>query len=300
MSKPTAQETFQCSLKAALAGSACQMLADASGLPKSRIKIAMAKGAVWLKREGDKERRIRKAKFKLKAGDKVQLFYDPQVLAQTPPEPTCLDEENEYSVWFKPAWLLSQGSRYGDHCSLLRLAEKNMPHADIKLIHRLDREAAGLMLLAHSSRGARLLSQLFQENKIKKNYFAEVCGSVDVPETGMEITAALDGKEACTEILAAYPGSSEKSTLLDIRLHSGRLHQIRRHLADLGHPILGDPKYGRCDLPERPSALHLCAWQLSFESPFDRKKRCYQIPTGLCPDFARSLLREKDISKKWK
>ncbi len=293
MSEQRTEESLQCSLTATVTGSACQMLAEASGLPKARIKIAMAKGAVWLQRKGAKERRIRKAKFKLKAGDRIQLFYDAKVLAQAPPEPYCLEETDDYSVWFKPPWLLSQGTRYGDHCSLLRLAEKARQHVDFKLIHRLDREASGLMLLAHNSNAARLLSQLFQENKIEKNYVAEVWGNPQVPAGGKQLTAPLDEKEACTEILAAYPGESEKSTLLDIRLHSGRLHQIRRHLADWGHPILGDPKYGTSHLHGNHSTLRLCAWQLSFQSPFNGKEECYKIPAELYPAFAKSMLGEK-------
>lgn len=290
MSKESTEAPLQCSLTAALAGSACQMLAEASGLPKTRIKVAMAKGAVWLKREGAKERRLRKAKFTIKPGDKIQLFYDPRVLALAAPEPHCLEKTGEYSVWFKPPWLLSQGTRYGDHCSLLRLAEKEMNHMQLKLIHRLDREASGLVILAHSSTAARLLSQLFLENKIEKNYVAEVWGNPQLPEGGIMLTEPLDGREACTEILAAYPGESAESTILDIRLHSGRLHQIRRHLADWGHPILGDQKYGRSLAREKHSALSLCAVRLSFRSPFDHREYRYEIPASLCPSFVASAL----------
>lgn len=294
MHEDTTQKPLHCSLTAALTGSACQMLADASGLPKARIKIAMSKGAVWLKREGAKERRIRKAKFMLNAGDRIQLFYDPKVLAMTPPEPTCLEDTQEYSVWFKPPWLLSQGSRYGDHCSLLHLAEKRLKHRDFRLIHRLDREASGLMLLAHSSKAAMLLSQLFQEGKIEKNYYAEVWGNPQLPDEGKQLTASLDGKKACTEILTAYPGESPESTILDIRLHSGRLHQIRRHLADWGHPILGDPKYGHKQSREPHATLRLCAWRLSFQSPFDSREHCYQIPAALCPSFIAPAVAMKE------
>ncbi|MBU0962077.1 MAG: RluA family pseudouridine synthase [Proteobacteria bacterium] len=293
MNENTTPKSLHCSLTAALTGSACQMLADASGLPKSRIKVAMSKGAVWLTREGAKERRIRKAKFMLNAGDRVQLFYDPKILALTPPEPHCLEETREYSVWFKPPWLFSQGTRYGDHCSLLHLAEKQMQHMKFRLIHRLDREASGLILLAHSSNAARLLSQLFQENKIEKNYFAEVWGNPQLPEESQQLIGSLDGKKACTEILTAYPGESATSSILNIRLHSGRLHQIRRHLADWGHPILGDSKYGRSLLKEKHSTLRLCAWRLSFLSPFDSKEHCYQIPADLSPSFFASILDMK-------
>ena len=284
MQKQIKQKAVQCSLTVKQPAVACQLLADTSGLPKERIKHAMVKGAVWLSQPGKKERRLRKAKFKLKPGDHLQLFYDADILAQSPPEPVCLADHEDYSVWFKPPWLLSQGTRYGDHCSLLRLAEKSNRDIDFKLIHRLDREASGLMLLAHNRNAAMLLSKLFQENKIEKRYFAEVDGKPQIPKEGMQLTAALDDKPAKTEILAAHPGNSSQCSLLDIRLHTGRLHQIRRHLADWGHPVLGDPKYGNRE-QMKSRTLHLCAWKISFLCPFTHKKISYQVPLELKPSF---------------
>ncbi len=278
------QNALQCSLSVKQPAVACQLLADTSGLPKERIKHAMAKGAVWLTSPGKKERRLRKAKFKLKPGDRLQLFYDADILAQSPPEPVCVAEHEDYSVWFKPSWLLSQGTRYGDHCSLLRLAEKNNRDIDFKLIHRLDREASGLMILAHNRNAAKLLSRLFQENKIEKRYFAEVDGHPQIAKEGLHLTAALDEKSAKTEIVAAHPGNTPQCTLLDIRLHTGRLHQIRRHLADWGHPVLGDSKYGNRE-KKNPRTLHLCAWKTSFLCPFTHKAVSYMVPLELRPSF---------------
>jgi 23S rRNA-/tRNA-specific pseudouridylate synthase len=278
------QKALQCSLTVKQPAVASQLLADTSGLPKERIKHAMAKGAVWLTRPGKKERRLRKAKFKLNPGDQLQLFYDADILAQSPPEPVCIADHDDYSVWFKPPWLLSQGTRYGDHCSLLRLAEKDNRDIDYKLIHRLDREASGLMLLAHNRNAAMLLSKLFQENKIEKRYFAEVDGNPQIAKEGLLLTTALDEKEAKTEIMSAYPGNMPQCALLDIRLHTGRLHQIRRHLADWGHPVLGDPKYGNRE-KKNPRTLHLCAWKISFLCPFTKKQTSYQVPQELRPSF---------------
>ncbi len=281
------QEPIHCNITVKAPAVASQLLADASGLPKERIKHAMVKGAVWLKRAGTKERRLRKAKFKLKADDFIQLFYDADVLSQTPPEPTLFAEHEDYSVWFKPPWLLSQGSRYGDHCSLLRLAQKSNKDIDFKLIHRLDREASGLMVLAHNRNAAMLLSKLFQEDKIEKRYFAEVAGHLEIPEKGLLLTSELDEKSACTEILRTYPGKTSANTILDIRLHSGRLHQIRRHLADFGYPVIGDPKYGE---PQRGYyELHLCAWKISFLSPFTQEITTYQAPLEMRPAFLADI-----------
>ncbi|HCL37560.1 MAG TPA: RNA pseudouridine synthase, partial [Marinobacter hydrocarbonoclasticus] len=140
-------------------GLAVDALAGASGLPKQRIKDAMAKGACWWTQKG-KQVRLRKAKRELKPGTRIQLFYDDQVLARKPETPTLLENKGRYSVWFKPHGLLSQGSQWGDHCSLLRLAEIEL-NAPCFLVHRLDADAAGLMLIAHDGKAAAALSELF-------------------------------------------------------------------------------------------------------------------------------------------
>ena len=280
------QEIIHCNLRVEEPAKAFQLLADASGLPKERIKHAMVKGAVWLRRPGAKERRLRKAKFKLAKGDQVELFYDPKVLAMAPPHCSCIAENSDYSVWVKPPWMLSQGTRYGDHCSLLRIAEKNNRDIDYKLIHRLDREASGLMLLAHNRNAAKLLSRLFQDNAIEKRYFAEVEGILEIGKEGLLLNDVLDEKPAKTEVLASKPAKSRRNSLLDIRLHTGRLHQIRRHLSNHGYPVLGDPKYGNAE-GKVYSELHLCAWKISFHSPFSKKQCEYTIPDDQRPSFLR-------------
>lgn len=278
------QQTVHCRLTVEAPAKAFQLLAETSGLPKERIKHAMVKGAVWLHRPGTKERRLRKAKFALKTGDRVELCYDSKVLAMVPPHTTCISENNDYSVWFKPPWMLSQGTRYGDHCSLLRIAEKSNRDIDYKLIHRLDREASGLMLLAHNRNAAKLLSNLFQDNKIEKRYFAEVEGVLKITNERLLLTEDLDEKTAQTEVITSRPAKSRRNSLLDIRLHTGRLHQIRRHLADYGYPVLGDPQYGNSE-GKVYSELHLCAWQIGFISPFTKQQCVYQVPVNLRPSF---------------
>lgn len=278
------QQTVHCRLTVESPAKAFQLLAEVSGLPKERIKHAMVKGAVWLHRPGTKERRLRKAKFKLQEGDILELCYDSKVLAMAPPQTTCIVENNDYSVWFKPPWMLSQGTRYGDHCSLLRIAEKSNRDIDFKLIHRLDREASGLMLLAHNRNAAKLLSNLFQDNKIVKRYFAEVEGNLEIKKEGLLLTEELDEKPAKTEVLTSRPAKSRRNSLLDIRLHTGRLHQIRRHLSGIGHPVLGDPQYGNVE-GKVYAELHLCAWKISFLSPFTKKECVHQLPDNLRPSF---------------
>lgn len=278
------EQTIHCKLTVESSSPAFRLLAEACGLPNERVKQAMAKGAVWLKRPGQKERRLRKAKFKLQQGDQIELCYDPKVLAMTPPHTSCIVENSDYSVWVKPPWMLSQGTRYGDHCSLLRVAQKTNRDIDYKLIHRLDREASGLVLLAHHRNAAHRLSDMFHANTIEKYYFAEVEGILELSPQGLILDSPLDGKEATTEIVSSEPGKSRKNSLLTVRLHTGRLHQIRRHLADIGHPVLGDLRHGD-KTGKAYTALHLCAYRLTFLSPFTGEKCQYQMPDGLRPPF---------------
>src|SRR5690606_33637419 len=132
---------------------------------------AMLKGAVWLTR-GKHQKRIRRATFVGQTGDKLSLHYDAELLRRVPPTPQLLADEKRYSIWLKPAGLLAQGTMEGDHCSLLRLCEQQLQR-EVYLVHRLDREAAGLMLIAHDGKSAAAFSQLFAAAKtelLQKQY----------------------------------------------------------------------------------------------------------------------------------
>jgi tRNA pseudouridine32 synthase / 23S rRNA pseudouridine746 synthase len=259
------------------ADAACNLLASSTGLSRLRIKDAMVKGAVWLTRSGHKEKRIRKATFNLLPGDSVDLYYNPSVLSLVPPAPRLIAEEKHYSLWYKPANLLTQGTRYGDHCCLLRCAEIFFHHRkEILPVHRLDREAFGLVLVAHTRQGASALSSLFRKGEIEKRYRAEVYGTIGSVGETITLSEPLDGKEAITVLTVTARSPESNSTTIDIQLKTGRFHQIRRHLNRTGHPVIGDPKYG---LKGKTSAspLQLCAYSLRFKCPFTAKIVTFNI-----------------------
>ena len=169
---------------------ACDFLAASTSLSKRRIKDAMTKGAVWLKKQKSKQRRLRRATAELNPGDILSIYYDEALLSIRPPQAELVSDQKRYSVWFKPAGLMSQGTKYGDHCSLMRQAElfyKSKTKA--YLIQRLDREASGLMLLAHDRTAAGRLSRLFQTREVIKKYRAWVLGNLS--ETGLQGKIAL-------------------------------------------------------------------------------------------------------------
>ncbi len=159
---------------------------------------------------------MRRATAEVKAGDRLEINFDPALLALVPPEPECLFREKRYSVWNKPAGVLAQGTRFADHCGL----------------PRLDREASGLMLLAHDGRAAAKLGELFRLGAVDKEYVVIVAG---VPDwTDLSVDAPLDGKPSRSRFRVRETDAATQTALLAARIDTGRKHQIRRHLAGMG------------------------------------------------------------------
>lgn len=243
---------------------ASDFLARHAGLPKMRVKDAMNKGAVWLHSRGKARVRLRKATARLREGDTLELFYDPGLLSIDPPKAHCVTDKGGYSIWFKPAGLLAEGTDYGDHCSLLRQVEIEFSlKRAVYPVHRLDREVSGLVLVAHTKKAAASLSGLFQGRAVTKRYRAEVLGRMEEAEGAIDLP--LDGKPAKTKFTVLSHDPSAGTSHLLVEIETGRLHQIRRHLAAVGHPVMGDPRYGRGNKDGLPMRLVAC--ELSFTCP---------------------------------
>ena len=161
-------------------------------------------------------------------------------------------------------------------------------------VHRLDRATSGALLLPLSSEAARLLQQQFEAGTIDKRYLALVRGHP--PEAGTidsPVPRALDGPRvpALTEYrrLATW----ERYALVEVRPRTGRLHQIRRHLKHLGHPLIGDVRYGKGEhnrLFRQRFGLHrlaLHALSLAFVHPFSGLQLRVEAP--LPPDLEGTL-----------
>jgi tRNA pseudouridine32 synthase / 23S rRNA pseudouridine746 synthase len=252
-------------------------LARATGISRGRVKEAMGKGAVWLKRPGQGERRLRRATAGLRSGDEIALYYDPDLLALDPPPPLLLEDKTRFSAWYKPERLLTQGTRYGDHCSLVRQAELSLSgRRPVLPVHRLDREVSGVVLLAHDRETAGRLSALLHDQGTIKTYLAEVMGNPMRHAPEGVITLALDGRTARTEfdVLALEPDRAV--ALVSIRLFTGRTHQIRRHFEMIGHPVLGDPRYGKGN--KDPGGIRLAALSMELTCPFEGRRLHFRIP----------------------
>ena len=247
------------------ADSPLELLQQSTGLSKQRIKFAMTQGAVWITR-GRNTQRLRRAKRALRAGDEIHLYYDAKILAKIPPEPELIADLGGYSVWSKPCGMRSQGSKWGDHCTLVRWAERHLqPERSALTVHRLDRAANGLMLVAHAKSTAAALSALFRQREIEKRYRALVAGDFSGQPNPLRLEQPIDGKQAISELSLLQVVDGGERSWVDVRIETGRKHQVRRHLAELGYPIIGDRLYGTGE--EDGMDLQLTAYLLSFHCP---------------------------------
>jgi tRNA pseudouridine32 synthase/23S rRNA pseudouridine746 synthase len=255
---------------------AADVLAKATGLSKGAVKDAMRKGAVHVGRAGRSPNRLRRETATVRPGDVLEIHYDAELLALKPPEAALVRDSARWSAWWKPAGLLSQGTEFGDHASLLRQVEKTLERP-VFLVHRLDREVAGLVLVAHDSAAAAALSALLREAKVVKRYRAEVVGDVEAGR-GKEgtIDLPIDEKPARTSFRVFSRDAVRNTTTLEVTIETGRHHQIRRHFEAIGHPVLGDPRYGAGN--KNREGMRLAAVFLAFREPFSGEEVELTVP----------------------
>lgn len=240
------------------------LAAKAPAISKSKLKDAMAKGAVALKR-GKVTKRLRRAQAEVLVGDELQLHYDDDILSRPALDASLVLDAGDYSIWYKPPGMLSQGNEWSDHLALLRVVEQHFAQKrPVFLVHRLDREASGLVIIAHKQASAAEFSQLIQERKIQKTYHVQVKGVLsDALRLAGVVNEPLDGKPSETRFSVLQQQLQPARTWLSIDLVTGRKHQIRRHFAAIGYPVMGDPMYGKNN--QDPAGLALQAVRLSFK-----------------------------------
>ena len=264
--------------------SAVDVLHEATGLSKQRIKLAMSQGAVWVTR-GRNTRRLRRVKRALSVGDEVHLYYDAGILAEIPPEPALIADVAAYSVWRKPCGLRSQGSKWGDHCTVVRWAERHLrPERPAFTVHRLDRAANGLILVAHSRSMAAALSRLFRERAVEKRYRAVVAGDFSEQPDPVRVEFPVDEKVAVSQFSMMEVSDERSCSMIDVRIETGRKHQIRRHLAELGYPIIGDRLSGSG--ANDGVDLQLTAYLWAFHCPVADKRVEYRLGGEWLPKIA--------------
>jgi tRNA pseudouridine32 synthase/23S rRNA pseudouridine746 synthase len=257
-----------------------ELLKQHSCLSKQQIKQAMKKGAVWVSESDTGHKRLRRADKTLKIGQQLHLYYDANVLGLQVDAAVLIADEGDYSVWYKPYGMLSQGSKWGDHCTINRWVEQNHhPQRPAFIVNRLDRAAQGLMLIAHTKSAASALSGLFEKRAISKQYTALVSGSF--PEH-LILDAAVDNKDALSKAsLLTYAPKANKS-LVSIEIETGRKHQIRKHLSGAGFPIIGDRLYGP-NIDDSRVNLCLVSSYLAFNCPITGLDKSYLLKDDYLP-----------------
>ena len=150
----------------------------------------------------------------------------------------------------KPAGLAVQGGK-GVGVSLDTILAENWPQRPL-LVHRLDKDTSGLILIAKSKATARKFSRLLgEERAVIKRYLAVCKGRPVKPEGVIQAELAIRGAVKSSQTRYRLISGEGEFSLVELELGTGRMHQIRRHLALTGNPVLGDDKYGDFDLNHR-------------------------------------------------
>lgn len=249
-----------------------ELLATASGLSKQKIKQAMQKGAVWIS-DSTGTRRLRRQSKKLGSDHTLHLYYDTTVLDEVVADAVLIADEGDYSVWYKPRGMRSQGSKWSDHCAINRWVEQHLqPERPAFIVHRLDRFASGLILIAHKKKTAQYLSGLFEKKHITKEYKVIVHGKFPVER--VTYNNPVDNKPATSHATLLQYDAIKDQSLLRVEIETGRKHQIRRHLSEAGYPVVGDRAYSG----DQQGDLQLTAYLISFASPLDGSEKIYLLP----------------------
>lgn len=254
---------------------ALELLSRQCSLSKQKLKDAMSKGAVWLSKNSESKtaKLIRRKNAKLQVANQLHLYYNSQVLAEDPSLPILIADEGDYSVWNKPYGVWSHGSKWGDHCSIGRLVEQHFDYQRQSfVVHRLDRAANGLILIAHNKNAANLLAEMFAQRQVEKTYRATVHGTFTPDQT---IDSPIDDKTAISHVSLINYDEGNNQSLVEVKIDTGRKHQIRKHLASIGFPIVGDRLYNENSSFEMD--LQLTAYQLKFKCPVTQQDRNYQL-----------------------
>lgn len=274
-------------------------LAEALGITRSAAKRRIDLGR--LTRDGKELT----AHDPVRAGDNLVLEEPELPKHPAPPEPQVIAQTREYTVLDKPAGLLVHPVPGSDEPALSDWLAAHDPVVAALggsrpgIVHRLDRDVSGVMVVARTPEAAEHFRLLFKTRQVGKRYRALVVGAV--AKTEGEITFPLapsvtrpgavaarprgqPGREAITRytVLAANP----RFSYLDLGLVTGRTHQLRAHLAAITHPIVGDGRYGAPSKYVGRPFLH--AFELTFPD-LEGAEQTYRSP--LPPDLAAVLAK---------
>lgn len=236
------------------------LTAQSNDLSRSRIQSLIRKGFVKVNNNSSKPG------YRLKTGDHVLLTIPPPEIAALKPESVefgILYEDDSLIVIDKPAGVVvhpAPGHNSGTlvHGLLKHCRDLSGIGGILRpgIVHRLDKDTSGLLVVAKNDKAHAFLSGQFKTGKVKKQYLALVQGRVMADEQEIDLPVSRHPKKR-KEMAVALSGGKQALTrwkkieefqsgfsLLSITIKTGRTHQIRVHLSHIGHPIVGDPVYG--------------------------------------------------------
>lgn len=274
-----------------------------AGLSRAKCQSLIKEGKARL------DGKSAKASTKVKLGELIECEEYEAPSSSLSPEDIPLDivyEDDSLLVINKPAGLLvhpGNGNPSGTLVNALLFHQKRLapsPEAARPgIVHRIDKDTSGLLVVAKKEEALLFLQGQLKDHTMHREYLALASGVI--PEGGGEISAPiardrlhptrmcvdLEGKEAKTYFTVKERYKISGATLVDCRLKTGRTHQIRVHLDYIGHPLIGDPLYGRGNrkLYDKGQLLH--AYRLSFIHPESKKEMVFEAP--LPKEFAEFL-----------
>jgi 23S rRNA pseudouridine955/2504/2580 synthase len=283
------------------------LLRHLKGVPRSRVYRLLRKGEVRV--NGKRA----KPEYRVATGDDVRL---PPVRVASPDEPrrvpdrlieaveaAVVHQDADVLVIAKPAGLAVHGGS-GLAFGVIEALRASRPDESLELAHRLDRDTSGLLLVARHRAALRTLHALLREGKVEKRYLALVQGPWNLGKKVIDAPLATGARRAGTRhVRVEAEGKAADSTfepvdffgpratLMDVRLGTGRTHQIRVHAAHAGHPVAGDDKYGDREYNAEMAGLGLTrlflhAQSLSFEWP---SGKTFAVSQPLPEELARVL-----------
>ncbi len=275
------------------------LLCRLKGVPRSYVYRILRRGEVRVNKG-----RI-KASYRLQEGDLVRI-PPVRVAEETQPvkphervlqelQEAVLVEDKRLFALNKPSGIAVHGGS-GLNYGVIEAVRALWPEErQLELVHRLDRDTSGCLLIARKRSALRVLHELLRNNKMDKRYIALLTGcwekqyaNVDAPLLkntlqGGERVVRVDseGKSATTRFRVLERFSN--ATLVEAKPVTGRTHQIRVHAAHLGHPILGDEKYGESKANKQfrklgLKRLFLHAESLRFQWPDEKQQQCIKAP----------------------
>ncbi len=235
------------------------------------------------------DRRVWMARHTLKAGDSVAAFLD-EAAPSAPQSPNLLEilfEDGRYLVVDKPPGHLSNGADSVES----RLREQT-GRPELRAVHRLDRDTSGCLLFAENDTLFGLMVEQFRAGRIGKIYHAIVAGPI---ASDTVIDKPLDNLKAVTRLHVM--NANRLASHIEVKIETGRTHQIRKHLSMIRHPVLGDRQYGTSG-PQVAAyqgiARHMLhAFRLEF--PHSEKDDLIRVESPL-PQDIRAVMNRLDLT----